>query len=269
MTRFPKPFRSALPILVVALTQLAFNPAMAEPVFAVEIRPEMELLAGVLAHASWVEQRGPSGEGNEYYRALKEYLAPYKDHQAIKIAAQLTRRGFGYDAPPAFILHLGPLPDLGLNHEYSDYLVQRAGNRQALEDFRLALKDLAARSRFEDFLTQWQDDYAAWVEGAGGLDGEKIIGWPEDFFGTRAGEFHVILAPAMFPGGGYGATIKGADGRPIVYQVIREQGKSLAQPEFPTGSALEALAVHEWGHSFVNPALEQYSQQLTALDHLY
>ena len=61
---------------------------------------------------------------------------------------ELLNSGFSYDAPPTFILHLGPLPDLDLVHEYSDYLIRRAGGREKLEEFRLALKAFAQESEF-------------------------------------------------------------------------------------------------------------------------
>ncbi|NLY91894.1 MAG: hypothetical protein GX081_09885 [Firmicutes bacterium] len=39
-----------------------------------EIRPEIELLAGVLSQTSWIERRGPFGAGNQYYRELKAFF---------------------------------------------------------------------------------------------------------------------------------------------------------------------------------------------------
>ncbi|MGB4251315.1 MAG: hypothetical protein WBK16_11530, partial [Limnochordia bacterium] len=131
-------------LLVVFLLTLAILSSTASA--ALKILPEMELLAGVLTQTTWMERRGPRGPGNEYYRALKEFFAEYQDHEAVSIARRLTERGFTYDAPPAFICHLGPLPELPLLVEYNDYLVERAGGRDVLEEFRLALVDLAEQS---------------------------------------------------------------------------------------------------------------------------
>jgi len=143
-----KKLSAALMALVVVLTPLVtVRSAPADvPSFRAVVSPEMELLAGVLAQTSWITQRGPAGEGNEYYRALKEFFAPYGDHEAVKIAQELTNIGFTYDAPPGFVCHLGSLPELTLKHEYSEYLINRAKGRERLESFRLALRDLAAAS---------------------------------------------------------------------------------------------------------------------------
>lgn len=230
------------------------------------ISPEQELLAGVLAHTTWIEQRGPANGGNEYFRALQEFFAPYKDHSAVKIAQQLTSRGFTYDAPPAFIAHLGPLPELELTHEYSDYVLARAGGRERLEEFRLALKDLASESGFMNFFAEWEPYITEVVaECTAGFDPQRSKEWLEQFFGWQAANFHLILTAAMFPGGGYGVTVTTSDGETIAYQITRESGYSTSKPEFPTGESLEQLTVHELGHSFVNPSIEAYSSRVMRL----
>ncbi len=233
------------------------------------LSPQMELLAGVLSQTSWIEERGPSGLGNEYFRALQAFFASHKDHEAIVLAQQLTKKGFTYDAPPAFICHLGPLPDLELAYEYSDYLVRRAGGRDTLEAFRLALVDLATQSEFLSFYATWEpylrESLAPCLHG---FRREHAENWLSDFFGWAPAELHLIMVPSMFPGGGYGASVTDQDGNVIAFQIIRENGCSQGLPEFPTGVSLENLTVHELGHAFVNPSLEAYparAKQLKAL----
>ncbi|MGI6359117.1 MAG: DUF4932 domain-containing protein [Bacillota bacterium] len=247
-------------LLILAVGLLWSQPAVAHaaPRLAPQIRPEMELLAGVLTQTTWIDRHGPQSEGNEYYRALRDFFSDYQSHEAIKLAQELTNLGYTYDAPIAFICHLGPLPDLELQHEYSEYIVGRAHGRERLERFRSALKDLAAESNFMEFYRSWQPRYQQWVEAAN-MDGEMVVNWLEQFFGQEASEFQIILAPAMFPGGGYGATVTTAEGEKISFQVVRERGESTAEPSFPSGLGLEYLSLHEWGHSFVNPALEARS----------
>ncbi|HKM42936.1 MAG TPA: hypothetical protein VJZ70_02985 [Limnochordia bacterium] len=131
------------------------------PGLALEISPEMELLAGVLSQTSWIDNRGPQGQGNEYFRALQEFFTDYRKHEAVQIAEKLTKGGFTYDAPPAFICHLGSLPNLDLEYEYSEYLVGRAGGKKDLEEFRLALIDLAQKANFLSFFQTWSPSLEA------------------------------------------------------------------------------------------------------------
>ncbi len=245
-------------------------PALAreEAKFSVKISAEMELLAGVLTQTTWIEQRGPEGEGNEYYRALRDFFAPYKTHDAVKVAQELTDLGYTYDAPVAFICHLGPLPELELKYEYSPYIIGRARDRDRLERFRLALKDLARESNFLEFYGSWQPRFNEWLAAAD-LDGDLVVSWLEGFFGKEASEFYLFLAPAMFPAGGYGANITTSAGEMISFQIIRESGRSTDSPEFPSGRSLEHLSLHEWGHSFVNPALEAHPSVVAGLNPLF
>lgn len=237
---------------------------------ALTVSPEMELLAGVLAQTTWIENLGPSGSGNEYFRALQEFFATYKDHPAVIQAQNFTNKGFTFDAPAAFVCHLGPLPDLELLYEYSSYLISRAGGRERLEDFRLALKDLAYKSDFLVFFASWDGYLEASLENSrADFRQELLENWLEDFFGWSASEFHLLMAPSMFPGGGYGATVTDSQGNSIAFQIIREQGCSQTVPEFPSGVSLENLTIHELGHFFVNPSLEAYSTRARKLSGLF
>lgn len=237
--------------------------------FTIEIRPEMELLAGVLSQTSWGTAHGPSGQGNEYFRALRDFLAPYKEHQAVKIAEELTRGSFVYDKPGAFICHLGPLPDLELKYEYDDALVESAGGKEKLEQFRLALRDLAEQSHFLDFIAEWRERFPKWIAAAA-FDGDRVVEWLEGFFGPGPSGYRVILVPSQFnPNvGGSGAIISDSRG-PIMYAIFPETGQSDNEPQFPEAMELEGLALHEWGHYFVNGALGRYPKEVASLEHLY
>lgn len=221
--------------------------------------PEMELLAGVQTQTSWMERRGPSGKGNKYYRELYDFFLKYKDHEAIKLTEELQQQGFSYDAPPAFILQLSPLPDLDRPEKYGDYLIGRAGGEENLERFRIALRNLAQESNFMDFYKSHATDYIGWADQALiGFKADSISEWMADYFGWAGDEFHLVFAPAMFPYGGYGASKESGD-KTIIYQVIRENGESDSLPVFQSGLNLAGLSLHEFGHSFVNPSLERCS----------
>jgi hypothetical protein len=241
------------------------NEAILEPVYSVkskkgfyaEINPNIELLSGALSQTSWIKVNGPRGDGNAYFQELKNYFTNFKDEKAIQLLQNLTNEGFTYDAPPNFILSLGALPNLKVEGDYSDYLKNRAGSRKKLEDLRLALVKLNKVSNFTDFFQAHHSEYEKLLEDTlYDFDSDKIITWLNNYYGWKADEFHLVLAPAMFPGGGYGATIKKLDGSAVSYQIIRASGKSSLDLDFPKAKELDLLALHEWGHSYVNPTLE-------------
>lgn len=252
-------------LLTIALFLCVNVAALAE----LRVSPEMELLGGVQTQTRWIKDRGPAGQGNEYFQALSDFFAQYADHRAIKLADQFTKNAFTYDAPPAFICHLGPLPELELRYEYSDYLVERARGRDKLEEFRIALRDLAAETDFLSFYAVWEPYLEASIaESKVGFRQDDIEQWLTEFFGWPAAEFHLFMTPSMFPGGGYGATVTDSDGSLVAFQIIRDSGRGV-HPDFPSGISLENLTIHELGHSFVNPSMEVYPDRAKALRPLY
>lgn len=226
----------------------------------IETLPRIELLAGVLSQTSWMDERGPQGKGNKYFQELQLFFSEYKEHEAIKVAEELTQKGFAYDAPINFIFSLSELPKLNSNG-YSNYLVMRAGDEEILEKFRVALIDLANESNFlDDFYKKNINNYNRYMDLVGNnFDRELIVKWMEDFYGYLKDEYHMVITPGMFPVGGHGAIIK-KNNKEVVYQLVRETGISEGEPEFQKDIPL--LALHEWGHSFINPAVEQQKDKI-------
>lgn len=236
----------------------------------VHILPQIELLGAVQSQTPFLDTFGPKGEGNEYFRAVKVLMEPYKDHVAVQISKRLMNGGFGFSWPVGFMLHLGPLPDLEPVTEYPDDMVAQAGGKQNLEEFRLALKDLAEKSKFLEFFNSWQGTYDRWVAAqSAGIDFEKVTNWLSDFFGWSSGGFEVVLAPAMFQAG-YGPTVKYRDGTVTAYEVICSNATSTLDPVFPSaGTDVERLSLHEIGHSFVNPIFAEYPDRVQGYEPLY
>jgi hypothetical protein len=269
------PRRPTILLLALLLFCSAALPVAAlEPVQAPtpSVRPELELLSGVLINSSALEKGGQTPtSGNAYSQELGSYLAPYREHRAIRLANELTQQGFTQDAPPYFMLHLGPLPDLQLLNEYDPYLVERAGSREILEEFRLALRDLANESRFAEFAADHQDEYLRWAN-VGEFGGAKLVTWLEQFFGEQNREFHLILAPGMSCGG-FGPTLTMADGRKIAHQILGSCAGTGGPPAFPAADALATLSLHEWGHSFTNPPVKEYvkthPEQMAVFDQIF
>lgn len=223
------------------------------------ISPRVELLAGVLSQTSWIENRGPKGKGNKYYCDLKEYFSKYKNHKAVQIAEKLTIAGFTYDAPLNYVLSLKEPPSLQHEGEYTDYQISRSGGKKNLEEFTAALNDLSREMDFPSFFESHRAELQGYVDkSVKEFGAEKVLNWLKNFYGEvdNKGDFYLVFAPAMFPNGGYAASIPDSTGKLTVYQIIRENGVSENDVNFPKGTDLELLALHEWGHSYVNLSLQ-------------
>jgi hypothetical protein len=228
-----------------------------------EIDARIELLAGVQSMTSWVSgARGPVTR-NAYFEELKSAFAPFSSGAAVRKSEALAKRGFTYDAPPAMAVSLDGGEAFDAPTEgWSEYLKGRAGGASALERMRTSLADAYDAAGFRSFLEAHAAVYRRWIDAASdGFDAKSVSAWLEKFFGFAARPvYHFVFAPAMFPGGGYGLKREISEGgtkRLHLYQIVRAQGSSDGDPGFPSGKALAALALHEFGHSFIKTALEK------------
>lgn len=226
-----------------------------------EIDPRIELLAGVQSQNSWTKgSRGPGAEPNAYFMELREFFSPHRKAAAVKASQGLLNTGFSYDAPCAFALSLGKTSSLAKPAEgWTPYLRGRAIFPRRLDSLARSLSILFDASGFSSFLDAHRDDYRRWLEGATtGIDPDRMVDWLEAFYAVPgAHTYHFVLAPAMFPSGGYGFSLtEGRDGteRLHVYQIVRA-ARNGKEPGFPSGNALLELGLHEFGHSFVNPVI--------------
>lgn len=236
----------------------------------VTISPQLELVSGVL-HAidrreNW--ERLPKYGGTGYYNELKNFFAPYRDDPALQIAARLYEGGMHTDRFATFAMHLGPLPELALQYDYNPAFFD-PWECEELEAFRLALRDLAARSDFGSFLAAWQPTYDVWIRDVRTrFDGERVITWLEDFFGERRAGYRVVLAPGLPYGCGLGPWVVGPDGT-IAVDIVQDSGRTSGAPNFGSQFTLETLAIHEWGHSYVNPLIADYRARLGSFGRFY
>lgn len=261
----------AVPLQGVALDD-AVEPVVVRqgPRVSVQILPQVELLTAVLIFTSWTQDYGPVHRGNRYFRAVQEFLQPHFDHEAVQVAEKLLERGFIHDLMPGLAFRLHPPPALGWRYPVDQRLLVRAGGTEVLEEFRGALEDLSAVSGFPAFVQEHRSLYEMLVgEVADEVDGRVLVDWIEDFFGWSAVEYKTVLAPATFPSGGYGVMVTLDDGSFHAVGVIRASPAGEGPPVFPRGQSLAGLMLHEWGHSFVDPTLLDYTDQVRGLQHLF
>lgn len=232
----------------------------------IEIDPRLELLTAVQLWTTWARpgQFGDIGErATPYMTKLKKFMKRFQKSDAVRISEFLLNSGFSFDAPPNLILSTRN----GLAFDppaegYSSYLVERGQGETNLDDFLEALRKLAAKSRFDKFFEAHRGYYRQMTDRqAAFMKAERNSQWLHGWFGgSRERRFHCIFSPAMMPGGVYGATIvrreQGTDVTHI-YQIIRDAER--CAPAY-----LNSLTLHEFGHSFVNPAIGDQVEKLRA-----
>ena len=220
--------------------------------YSVGIDKRIELLAAVQLFTNWTET-GIWKQTYPYKEDMLRYFQPYSDHKAVTLCEELITSGFSYDAPVAFMVHLSDPPELNVVTPFSEYLVNRAGDKAILEEFVEALRSFYMESDFEDFWHSHRDFYDdVETRARDYLSLESIVEALEDYFGVKQHGYHVILAPVFL--GFYGARTEVNDSLDIyaVLGPIRIEGSI---PVF--GAAL----FHEFAHSFVNPLTDEFLEE--------
>jgi len=200
-----------------------------------------------------------------YNADVDRTFVPFADHDAVRLARQLRQtRGVSYDAVMAMAFHVAEATSLQES-------IPLAPQPATLDDRwtpELARGFLAAARRFVDetgftsFFNRHQDLYdtaASRMQAV--LDEYDIVAWCELFFGTRPGaRFELALGLLNGPAN-YGARIKLAEDREILYCVLGATGTDdRGEPQFD--DQVMSTVVHEFCHSYCNPLVDGHAAEL-------
>ena len=202
-----------------------------------------------------------------YARAIDEWFAPFREHEAVQIARELRQRfGIGYDAPMNLAIHLGLPPELipRVTLGEATLTLEDRWRRYGTAPFLAALRTFAVDTRFMEFMaTQSALHQATVARLRSFLDSEVDFGWFKEFFGDRpSAQFFVV--PGLCNGGAnYGPRFRTADGLEELYGIVGVSAlDSAGMPRFDRGFI--TTVVHEFSHSYVNPLVDRQRERFAA-----
>lgn len=230
----------------------AAGPRGADPRLVIAVDRRVELVSIVCRLAGFPEYS--KSIGTAYARDVDAHFAPFRDHAAVRAAAELKRmHGISFNAPIGLAVYLDdalipkrpltpPLPGLDPRWDAVDP-----------EPFAAALQDFAQVSGFDAFFAA-QATYHHDVEGRirAALDGHRIIDWFDAHFGPRATATYRVIPGLLSGTMSFSASATDDDGREEIVQVLSLP--AAADGPFPPDTVF--LLVHEIAHSYVNPILD-------------
>ena len=225
---------------------------------AVSVDPRMELLGAVQVVAGYPH----STRDTPYSDRVQDFFGAFADSDAAELTNRLFEAGFSYDAPPGLMLHCSCPPELKRSRSYSAYLERRGGGAKHLRKYRRALERFAAASRFPDF---WERNEAFYRRFLARFKHEVIrdrdvVGLLESYFNQKQTSFEVILCP-LFGNCNYGLRMPDPNGGLKTYALLAVSQTENGAMSLDRDCLLEVL-LHEFGHSFVNPAVERRADLL-------
>jgi len=225
--------------------------------------PRVELLAIVFRLAGNPEYAG--GLVPSFARALQEHFAPHREHPAVLEAKRLREQyGVSFDAVMSMAIHVdgvqAPQPRRAFTEP--DPSLERRWKAAEAQAFVDRLRAFVRDAGFAEFLAANRPALdSARVRMERVVRADIDVAWLTAFFGRQpAGEF--IMAPLLTAGAGnYGPRYLDGE-REEVYAIIGTRADSTGHPAFD--ARFVPTMVHEFSHSFVNPAVVRAQERFRA-----
>lgn len=245
--------------LVAALSLLA-APLSAESPAGADGTPHIDVMVDareiLVTTTIWLATDGgfyDRARSRDYADAIDAWFGEHVEHPAVKLAEELTQRGFSYDAPVGWILHYGPPPELVPQVALDPYHVERAGSERLLRQYAAALRDFAVDADLAGFMEATSAFNAALVRRA-----EEVVAHRpyaadlEAWFGESHASYTLVVTPTLGPVN-FAARVQGEGGLDVfqLSSPLPYESRAELQDE------LSELIAHELGHTFVNPAVDE------------
>jgi hypothetical protein len=261
-----RPFRRAPIRKAAAVTALFTATAGAAPPGRIEVvvDPRVELMSLIFRLAGNPEYNQPNS-ASPYADEVEERFGPFRKHAAVTTARRLRReRGVSYDAVMSMAVHLKDTAGLAEKVPFEPRPA-RLDRRWRLDEARRFLaeaRDFVDQSDFNGFVADQREFYeAAAARLRGQVEKRAYIEWFDEFFGDRPQARFRASVGLLNGGGNYGVGVRFADGSEEIAPVIgayRFDRDGL--PVF--GRDIDGTIVHELCHSYTNPLVDAFADDL-------
>ncbi|RKY72216.1 MAG: hypothetical protein DRQ24_05580, partial [Candidatus Latescibacterota bacterium] len=261
----------------------------------VQFDPRIELVSIILCLTDYHEKTvgGISHYDDLYYQRAMQHFGKYRDHEAVVHAQKMVNDWVPDGNWAMWALKL----DKNLNLTEPGWLIDPKDENTS-KSFLNAAKDFAETTHFNVFYEQSRTWYNSILEEYALINpGIEVIREIENFYRMGSHPFRIILA-ALLSVGAHKGILQKEDNQLIVNAVISrerplksEEGRAIAHlwtknvelyfakmRKITKGRRLSFdfsslgfrfLLFHEFSHSFVNPALEKFSDRVSSLEPLF
>ncbi len=243
----------------------------------IEVDPRVELIGIVFRLAGNPEYN--DGTLRPYAKAIERHFGDFDNHPAVKMAAELHQtRSMSCDGPMSLAVHIDDNYRLRKTTEKWHSTLDERWKKQETEEFLEKLRQFAAETKFDEFFKAQGPNYEQGIRPCKSILEQNevakdqtrmeyvkfVIGdvgeWLSDFFGAEdTGDLKLVLG---FVNGfaSYGPRFE-TGGTSEKYAIIGMRPFDPANTIIFLPQQVET-AVHEFCHSFTNPVVDKYMEQL-------
>ncbi|HCO92699.1 MAG TPA: hypothetical protein DIU00_01905 [Phycisphaerales bacterium] len=226
----------------------------------IEVDPRVELIGIVFRLADNYEYN--QGRIRSYVRDIWRQFGDFDDHPAVKLAARLrSKRRMSCDGPMSLAVHIYRDFHPRKTFEQWPWGLDGRWKKQETAEFLEQLRQFAAETKFDEFFKAHRTLYETGIRSCRAVMAQyDLQTWLGEFFGVEElGDLRLVLGFLNGPNN-YGPRF--TDGKTNEkYAIIGmplpdADGNPVFRPR-----KLEIVA-HEFCHSFANPVVEKYMEQL-------
>ncbi|MBS1721234.1 MAG: DUF4932 domain-containing protein [Armatimonadetes bacterium] len=246
------------------LSLLALSVLAPPKLIEVRVDPRIELVTAVFRLAEADEYNMDSSK-SAYASRLEKALAPYKDHEAVRLAREIRERtGVGFDAVPTIAVHYSDIIHLDERVPF-DLPPARWDKRWSAKDaraFTKALRSFVKDAHFAEFMRSEEPYFRKVAEvWKKKINARKPAVWLRDFYGTWPKRSPYVIVGMLCGGGNYGMSVEWPNGDLEMTPVLGAGGfDSEGVPSF--GDRDLPLLLHEFSHGFMNPLAKSHFKEL-------
>lgn len=236
---------------------------------------QLDLGPDILANSDIVELDGKKAQWRDWYRVATrnfEQFCAHTNSAMMKLYRDYTSRGFYNDFFIGFLLQADEVPHAKLITDIDpDVLLAFSPdkNRQYAEkiaaSFLDELNNFYHEVRFEKYLADNQHLYRRMIADVRkNLPPAGFVPMMESFYQTQFHRYTLVPSLNIPTSMGFGKMHRSARAIYNVFGPFSFQNLSpnSFDPGFDHPGKVENLSVHEFGHSFVNPAIDQLPPEL-------
>jgi hypothetical protein len=262
------PLSLRLPLLLCLFVASAAFGNPPEPLLAPHVDPRVELVSIVfrLTSENWDYNKNFL---KPYASDIDSYFSPYKEHPAVLLAKKLAEKeDFDLSAPMQIAVRLSPPPALQPLLAFNDNVPGAGFDKPNALLFAQNLRDFYRDTHFDKFLAAHEAMYRVAEERFRTVMRDVDLSWYESFYGqVSRSNFNLILG--MNNGGSnYGAQFTSSDGHEERFSIIGAWTADASGNPTYDNSYLDEV-IHEFNHSFVNPAFDRHKNEFAPAQKVY
>jgi len=226
----------------------------------IEVDPRVELIAIVFRLAGNYEFN--QGRIRSYVRDIERQFGDFDDHPAIKLAARLSStRRMSCDGPMSLAVYIDRYFRPRKTFEQWPWGLDGRWKKQETAEFIEKLRQFAAETKFNEFYKAHTSLYETGIRSCEAVMAQHDLRtWLGEFFGVEEmGDMKLVLGFLNGPNN-YGPRFTAGKTREKYAIIGMPLPDADGNPVF--GPRKLATTAHEFCHSFANPVVEKYMEQL-------